>query len=119
MHEGWMLAVQLLALSVTPEAMKSYFMTTYLKNWWWCDVVLDKKSLNSSCLLSGWRQLSPLRMETAIVQNMHEFSHNPLCPLAERQGLAYLLRVLSAAHETPGTQFVTVRIALTGEFKWM
>lgn len=29
-HDGLTLAEQLLALSVTPEAMKSYFMTAYL-----------------------------------------------------------------------------------------
>lgn len=66
------------------------------------------KSVNSSCLLSGWRQQCD-------VQNMHEFFHNLSCPLAGRRGRPYLLRVLSAAHKTPGTQFVTAREALTRE----
>lgn len=47
------------------------------------------------------------------LQNMHEFFHNLSCPLAGRRGRAYLLHVLSAAHKTPGTQFVTARMALT------
>lgn len=99
--------------------MKSYFMTTYhgmsrfhggggLLAW-----SLLQKSVYSSCLFSGYRQ-------KYVVQNMHEFFHNLPCPLAGRQGHAYLLHVLSAAHKTPGTQFVT-RTALTGkvDFQWM
>lgn len=46
---------------------------------------------------------------------MHEFFHNLSCPLAGRRGRAYLLHVLSPAHKTPGTQFVTARMALTRE----
>lgn len=119
--EWWLtLAEQLLALCVTLQAMKSYFMTTYQGRWGVGDggvlwsPVFYSKSVSSSCLLSGWRQ-------KWVVQNMHEFFHNLSCPLAGRRGRAYLLRVLSAAHKTPGTQFVTARMASTREvdFKWM
>lgn len=54
-------------------------------------------------------ELSPLRMETAVsfqdgdssAQNMHEFFHNPPCPLAERRGRAYLpARPVSCPQDT-------------------
>lgn len=56
--------------------------------------------------------------QDGVVQNMHDFFHNLSCPLAGRQSCAYLLPVLSAAHKTHITQFVT-RMALTREVRFL
>lgn len=84
-----------------------------------CVAVFFRKSLKRSCLLSGWRQLSPFRTETAARRIcMSSFIIRRVL-WQKREAALISPHVLSAAHKTPGIQFVTTGMALTREFEWM
>lgn len=105
-HDGLTLADQLLALCVAPKP-RNPTLRPHVR------VRLGSVVVRLCCGLESLSQYTvAVSTQDGVVHNMHEFFHNLSCPLAVRRGHAYLLHVLSSAHKTPGTQFVT-SMALT------